>query len=1074
MRTRSATERVFRAAGKWLAAFVLVTVTAGFGSCSGGGGGGPQGYLHLQGSVSGLSPGQSVVLQIDGNGTTAVSANGSFQFSVLLAAGDPYSVTVFTQPIGEICSIVNGTGTGTVRAGSSVTIACTPGTYTVSGMVTGATGPVGLQLYLDVNDSTTPIGPPLTVVGTQVNVPVPFTLIATAPLGTPYEVTVPGDPPYEQCGVDDNTPVFGLGTADVTGAVITCGWLTGVTVTGLSPNSSVTLGISYEQLNSGQIITAPVTVTANGDCGAQCLANATVNHPNTVAVTSQPAGEICTVGAPQGTPGQAEVFVPVVCSPGSYTIGGVVTGLFAGESVVLQDNGGNATSVSANGPFTFSTQVAYQSPYAVTVATQPAGENCSITNGSGMTPAANVNNVAVACAASSYTIGGTISGLASGKTIVLQDNGGNATTVSANGQFTFSTAIAYQSPYAVTIATQPAGQSCSVTNGSGTTPAANVTNISVVCVPGYTIGGAVSGLSGGKSVVLRDNGSNATTVSANGPFTFSTALANQSPYAVTVATPPVGETCTVTNGSGTVAAANVTNIAVACTAASYTIGGTVSGLSAGESVVLENNGGNATTVSANGPFTFSTPIAYQSPYAVTVETPPAGETCGVTNGSGTTPAANVTNVAVTCAIPNEWTWESGSDIAFAAGVYGMLGRAAAGNVPGARYGIVSWVDAANNLWLFGGAYANASGDVGELNDLWEYNLTTGLWTWQGGASTLNSAGSYGTQGVPAPTNVPGARAYAVSWTDSAGNFWLFGGSSGVGVFNDLWRYTPSTGLWTWISGSNSQNAVGIYGTQGTAAAGNVPGARQGMVSWTDKAGNLWLLGGYGLGASNSYLNDLWVYSTSTGLWTWVGGSDVSSALGVYGTQGVAAPGNVPGARTSAISWTDPSRNFWLFGGADSAGAFNDLWSYNPTTGLWTWMSGSNVTGTSGVYGTQGTAAPGNTPGARYSPMSWADEAGNLWLFGGTVYGGSFLNDLWEYSPSSDLWTWIGGSNQQRQVGVYGTLGVAAPANIPGARTSSATWVDGAGNVWLFGGDAFVSADPSYPGIINDLWKYAPP
>jgi hypothetical protein len=107
-------------------------------------------------------------------------------------------------------------------------------------------------------------------------------------------------------------------------------------------------------------------------------------------------------------------------------------------------------------------------------------------------------------------------------------------------------------------------------------------------------------------------------------------------------------------------------------------------------------------------------------------------------------------------------------------------------------------------------------------------------------------------------------------------------------------------------------------------------------------------------------------------------------------------------------------------------------------------------------------------------MSWADEAGNLWLFGGTVYGGSFLNDLWEYSPSSDLWTWIGGSNQQRQVGVYGTLGVAAPANIPGARTSSATWVDGAGNVWLFGGDAFVSADPSYPGIINDLWKYAPP
>ena len=53
--------------------------------------------------------------------------------------------------------------------------------------------------------------------------------------------------------------------------------------------------------------------------------------------------------------------------------------------------------------------------------------------------------------------------------------------------------------------------------------------------------------------------------------------------------------------------------------------------------------------------------------------------------------------------------------------------------------------------------------------------------------------------------------------------------------------------WTWISGANTINAQGVYGTKGVPAAGNVPGARSGSVSWIDGAGNLWLFGGYGYG-----------------------------------------------------------------------------------------------------------------------------------------------------------------------------------------------------------------------------------
>ena len=82
----------------------------------------------------------------------------------------------------------------------------------------------------------------------------------------------------------------------------------------------------------------------------------------------------------------------------------------------------------------------------------------------------------------------------------------------------------------------------------------------------------------------------------------------------------------------------------------YTVGGTVTGLATGNSVVLLNNGGDPTTVSANTTFTFATPLAPFTQYAVTVGTQPAGQTCTVTGGSGTSSGTtDLTNVSVTCA-----------------------------------------------------------------------------------------------------------------------------------------------------------------------------------------------------------------------------------------------------------------------------------------------------------------------------------------------------------------------------------------------------------------------------------------
>lgn len=168
---------------------------------------------------------------------------------------------------------------------------------------------------------------------------------------------------------------------------------------------------------------------------------------------------------------------------------------------------------------------------------------------------------------------------------------------------------------------------------------------------GFTLGGAVTGLGQGKRLVLQNNGAADLDVAASGPFTFAGRLAASSAYAVTVKTQPPGQTCAVAQGSGT-ATANVGDVAVRCAdlpAARYSVGGTVSGLAAGGALVLQNNGGDDLAVSANGGFTFATPLAAGAAYAVAVKTQPAGQACTVKSGSGTLGSANQSSIEVACA-----------------------------------------------------------------------------------------------------------------------------------------------------------------------------------------------------------------------------------------------------------------------------------------------------------------------------------------------------------------------------------------------------------------------------------------
>jgi N-acetylneuraminic acid mutarotase len=284
---------------------------------------------------------------------------------------------------------------------------------------------------------------------------------------------------------------------------------------------------------------------------------------------------------------------------------------------------------------------------------------------------------------------------------------------------------------------------------------------------------------------------------------------------------------------------------------------------------------------------------------------------------------------------NLWAWMGGSSTTNQPSVHGTLGKPAATNIPGNRYGASSWTDSFGHLWLFGGSGYDSAGFGGALNDLWEFNPSTNEWTWMGGSSTVNQPGIYGTLGTPAAGNVPGSRSGATSWTDKSGNLWLFGGRG----LNDLWEFNASTNEWAWMGGSNTSNQAGVYGTLGTPAAGNVPGSRVDAISWIDDNGNLWLFGGSGsyVNGSDGYLNELWEFNPYTNQWAWMGGSNNTGQYGVYGTLGTPAAGNVPGSRNGAISWRDKNGNLWLFGGNGEAaftgsnqyGNLNDLWEYQP-------------------------------------------------------------------------------------------------------------------------------------------------
>lgn len=444
---------------------------------------------------------------------------------------------------------------------------------------------------------------------------------------------------------------------------------------------------------------------------------------------------------------------------------------------------------------------------------------------------------------------------------------------------------------------------------------------------------------------------------------------------------------------------------------------------------------------------------------------------------------------------SRWIWKDGSDLGNQPGTYATPGIPNAQATPGSRQGAATWEDGSGNLWLFGGYGYDKNGTLGYLADLWKYTPSTGQWTFMLGADQVNTPGLYSSPGT-ASNGRPGARYRVISWTDSAGRFWIFGGagyagSGAAGGLNDLWMYDPNAGggaanKWTWMGGSPTRNHPGNYGPLGAPSSTYLPPNRAGGVGWADASGNLWLFGGLQTGTdgtTTSKLNDLWRYDIENRRWTFMKGTTAPNARGEYGFQGSGNSATRPGSRFLAQAWTDGTGKFWLLGGHGYAtstsvsGFLQDLWRYDPMTDTWTWINGSNGLDQNAKHGSVLVPSHSNTPGGITEGLAWTDPVGDLWLYGGAGYPESGavgeLSALWRYRISTNEWTWMNGLNSTGEAPVYGSLGSPSPtnANTPGGLHAAAVWV-AAGRAWLFGGEKY---DPTLGSTFSQtVWQLAEP
>ena len=612
----------------------------------------PPSTYSVGGTVSGLSG--TVVLQDDGGDDLSVSGNGAFSFATRLASGVAYNVTVKTNPSGQTCQVSGGTGTVASANVSNVVVTCTASTgISASDDFNRADGGLGGG-WAAMNDGG------LSVVSQRV----------VGAAGTAGDIRV-----GESYGGDQYSQV------EVTSTQLSGGQWVGPSVRSQNGGQDTYLGIyfwnngtpqlrlykrtagTFTQLgasyNSGPLPAGTkLTLSAVGST-ISFQQNGTTRIAVTDSTLTGGAPGLMTFGAAVADNWAGGTGSPPP-PPSTYSVGGTVSGLSG--TVVLQDDGGDDLSVSGNGAFSFATRLASGVAYNVTVKTNPSGQTCQVSGGTGTVASANVSNVVVTCTAST--------GISASDDFNRADGGlgGGWAAMNDGGLSVVSQRVVGAAGTAGDIR---------VGESYGGDQYSQVEVTSTQLSGGQWVGPSVRSQNGGQDTYLGiyfwNNGTPQLRLYKRtaGTFTQLGASYNSGPLpaGTKLTLSAVGSTISFQqNGTTRIAVTDSTltggapglmtfGAAVADNWAggtgspppppsTYSVGGTVSGLSG--TVVLQDDGGDDLSVSGNGAFSFATRLASGVAYNVTVKTNPSGQTCQVSGGTGTVASANVSNVVVTC------------------------------------------------------------------------------------------------------------------------------------------------------------------------------------------------------------------------------------------------------------------------------------------------------------------------------------------------------------------------------------------------------------------------------------------
>ncbi len=398
---------------------------------------------------------------------------------------------------------------------------------------------------------------------------------------------------------------------------------------------------------------------------------------------------------------------------------------------------------------------------------------------------------------------------------------------------------------------------------------------------------------------------------------------------------------------------------------------------------------------------------------------------------------------------NYWTWLDGGNYLSQHAIYGTRGVPNAVNHPGGIINALSWVRN-GKLYMYGGAGYDSL-NFGLLNDLWEYDPTSGYWTWLKGDRMVNSKGAFGTKGVASSSNNP---PHSVKGGWYLNNKFYAYSTKG----DDLWSYDHVTSNWTWLKGDTTINPPN-FGSKNISHSSNTPGYGHPKSTWVWN--NKLYLYGDNLGNGGA----IWEYNPAVGNWTWVNGDSIKNGRTDWGIYQFADTNAFPRGMLLPNTWQQGNKTYCMFYRYSDA-----IWEYDNITKKWRWIKGM-YNGWSNVYYIMPYRNHELNEPQAFKPDKYLKPTHNIWQIGDTVYTyltDSLSNILWRYDLNTDLWAPMNFTYSLYPKCV--AKGVGNVMNTPGYRDGYGTARIG-NKLYLFGGRIYTESSPSWGGRSNQLWEY---